>query len=178
MTKVYDVYTEPLVGRYTAKEMQQLFSSDFKFKGWRSCWIALAEAQMELGLPELKPDINITPEVIAEMIAQRENIDYERAAQLEEKLRHDVMGHLRTYGEAAPSAAGIMHLGATSMFVCDNTELIQHREGLKIVKRDLVNTIANVANFAREYKGLVTLGFTHYQPAQEEELVCILLIYY
>lgn len=157
----HDVYQDPLVSRYTDKEMQQLFSDDFKFRTWRKCWIALAEAQKELGLKQ------ITQEKIEEMIkASEEKIDYEKAAKKEKEIRHDVMAHVYEFGERCPTAKGIIHLGATSMFVCCNTELIQIREALRLIKAGLVNTINNLYNLAEEHKSLVTLGYTHYQPAQ------------
>jgi adenylosuccinate lyase len=156
----HDVYQDPLVGRYTDKEMQQIFSDDFKFQTWRRCWIALAQSQMELGLPQ------ITSEMIDELIAAQKTIDYDVAKEKEKEIRHDVMAHVFEFGTHCPKAKGIIHLGATSQFVCCNTDLIQIREALKLVKIGLVNTINNLVKFASEQKSLVTLGYTHYQPAQ------------
>jgi len=155
-----DIYQEPLVSRYTDKAMQQVFSDDFKFQTWRKCWIALAEAQMELGLSQ------INQSMINEMIAAQKNIDYAVAKAKEKEIRHDVMAHVFEFGTHCPSAKGIIHLGATSMFVCCNTELIQIRTALKLIKSGLINTINNLAKFAQEHACLVTLGYTHFQPAQ------------
>ncbi|MBW2981678.1 adenylosuccinate lyase [Candidatus Woesearchaeota archaeon] len=156
----HDVYKDPLVSRYTDKEMQYIFSDNFKFQTWRRCWIALAESQMELGLPQ------ITQEMIDELIAAQKTIDYNIAKEKEKEIRHDVMAHVYEYGTHCPKAKGVIHLGATSQFVCCNTDLIQIREALKLIKTALVNTINNLAKFAEENKSLVTLGYTHYQPAQ------------
>ena len=153
------VYQNPLESRYASKEMLYNFSPDKKFGTWRKLWIALAEIQKDLGL-------EITQEQIDELKANAENIDYEKAAEYEKKFRHDVMAHVHTFGEAAPKAKAIIHLGATSAFVGDNTDLIQIKDGLEIVKEKLVNVIAGLSNFAKKYKDLPTLGFTHYQPAQ------------
>lgn len=155
-----DVYQDPLVSRYTDKEMQYVFSNDFKFQTWRKCWTALAEAQMELGLKQ------ITPEMIEELKKAQKTIDYDAAKEKEKEIRHDVMAHVYEYGTHCPKAKGIIHLGATSQFVCCNTDLIQIREALKIIKIGIVNTISNLNKFANEHKSLVTLGYTHYQPAQ------------
>jgi adenylosuccinate lyase len=135
------------------------FSHNNKFQNWRKLWIALAEIEKDLGL-------EITDEQIAELKANAENIDYEKAAEYEKKFRHDVMAHVHAYGDVAPSAKGIIHLGATSAFVGDNTDLIQIRDGLLILKKKLVNVMKNLADFAIQYKDLPTLGFTHFQPAQ------------
>jgi len=140
--------------------MQRIFSDDFKFRTWRRCWIALAEAQMELGLEQ------VTSEMIEELKAYQNFIDYEVVRKKEKEIRHDVMAHVYEYGLRCPTAKGIIHLGATSQFVGCNTDLIQQREALKLIKVDLVNTIYNLARFAEKHKDLVTLGFTHYQPAQ------------
>ncbi|MBW2992566.1 adenylosuccinate lyase [Candidatus Woesearchaeota archaeon] len=156
----HDVYQDPLVGRYTDKEMQRIFSDDFKFSTWRICWTALAEAQHELGLKQ------ITKEMVEELKAAQNNINYELAKEKEKEIRHDVMAHVYEYGTHCPKAKGIIHLGATSQFVCCNTDLIQIREALKIIKSGLINTINNLSKFAQEHKSLVTLGYTHYQPAQ------------
>ncbi len=156
-----DVYQDPLVSRYTDKEMQKIFSENFKFRAWRMCWIALAEAQMELGLKQ------VTKEMVEELKkAAEEEIDYKIAEEKEKEIRHDVMSHVYEFGLHCPKAKGIIHLGATSQFVGDNTDLIQMREALEIIKKDLVNTINNLAKFADKYKSLVTLGYTHSQPAQ------------
>ncbi|WP_294282558.1 adenylosuccinate lyase [uncultured Chryseobacterium sp.] len=152
-------YKNPLEERYSSEEMLFNFSHNNKFRTWRKLWIALAEIEKDLGL-------DITEEQIAELKANAENIDYDKAAEYEKKFRHDVMAHVHTYGDVAPSAKGIIHLGATSAFVGDNTDLIQIRDGLLILKKKLVNVIKNLADFAIEYKDLPTLGFTHFQPAQ------------
>jgi adenylosuccinate lyase len=156
----HDVYKDPLVSRYTDRFMQHIFSDDFKFQTWRKCWTALAESQMELGLPQ------ITSSMVDEMIAAQKEIDYDIAAEKEKEIRHDVMAHVYEYGTHCPKAKGIIHLGATSQFVCCNTDLIQIREALKLIKIGLINTTNNLAKFAAEHKSLVTLGYTHYQPAQ------------
>jgi len=152
-------YKNPLEERYSSEEMLFNFSHNNKFRTWRKLWIALAEIEKDLGL-------DITEEQIAELKANAENIDYDKAAEYEKKFRHDVMAHVHTYGDVAPSAKGIIHLGATSAFVGDNTDLIQIRDGLLILKKKLVNVMKNLADFAIEYKDLPTLGFTHFQPAQ------------
>lgn len=152
-------YKNPLEERYSSEEMLFNFSHNNKFRTWRELWIALAEIEKDLGL-------DITEEQIAELKANAENIDYDKAAEYEKKFRHDVMAHVHTYGDVAPSAKGIIHLGATSAFVGDNTDLIQIRDGLLILKKKLVNVMKNLADFAIEYKDLPTLGFTHFQPAQ------------
>ncbi|MFH1290528.1 MAG: adenylosuccinate lyase [Nanoarchaeota archaeon] len=156
-----EVYQSPLVGRYTSEEMQLVFSDNFKFGTWRKVWLALAEAQHELGLRQ------VTGEMVEEMRqALEEPIDYKFVAAREKKIRHDVMAHADEFRRQLDTAEGIVHLGATSMDVGDNTELVQHREALKLIKTRLVGTIANLAGFAEEHKGLATLGYTHYQPAQ------------
>lgn len=152
-------YKNPLEERYSSEEMLYNFSPENKFRNWRKLWIALAEIEKDLGL-------DISDEQIAELKSQAENIDYEKAAEYEKKFRHDVMAHVHAYGDVAPSAKGIIHLGATSAFVGDNTDLIQMRDGLLILKKQLVNVIKNLTDFALKYKALPTLGFTHYQPAQ------------
>ncbi|UCD03863.1 MAG: adenylosuccinate lyase, partial [Candidatus Woesearchaeota archaeon] len=156
----HSVYQDPLVSRYTDKEMQYIFSDNFKYSTWRKCWIVLAEAQKELGLKQ------ITQEMIDELTKAQKTIDYEVVKNKEKEIRHDVMAHVYEYGTHCPKAKGIIHLGATSYFVCDNTDLIQIREALKIIKIGLINTINNLYNFAKDYKDLVTLGFTHFRPAQ------------
>lgn len=152
-------YESPLSSRYASNEMLYLFSPDKKFTTWRKLWIALARAEKELGL-------NITEEQIREMEANSDTIDYEYAAQKEKKLRHDVMAHVHTFGKACPKAMPIIHLGATSCYVGDNTDIILMREGLEIVRDKLVRLIAKLSNFAVKYKDMPTLGFTHFQPAQ------------
>lgn len=152
-------YKNPLEERYSSEEMLFNFSHNNKFRTWRKLWIALAEIEKDLGL-------EITDEQITELKANAENIDFDKAAEYEKKFRHDVMAHVHTYGDVAPSAKGIIHLGATSAFVGDNTDLIQIRDGLLILKKKLVNVMKNLADFAIQYKDLPTLGFTHFQPAQ------------
>ncbi|MDF0719669.1 adenylosuccinate lyase [Kaistella sp. PBT33-4] len=154
-----DSYKNPLEERYSSPEMLYNFSPNNKFRNWRKLWIALAEIEKDLGL-------EISDEQIAELKANAEDIDYIKAAEYEKKFRHDVMAHVHTYGDAAPSAKGIIHLGATSAFVGDNTDLIQMRDGLLLLRKQMVNVIKNLSDFALKYKDLPTLGFTHYQPAQ------------
>ncbi len=154
-----DVYVSPLCQRYASKQMQYVFSPDFKFGTWRKLWIALAEAEKALG-------INISDEQINEMKANADNIDYAVAAQKEKEVRHDVMAHVLTFGEACPEAKPIIHLGATSCFVGDNTDIIQMREALKIVRSSLLACIRSLRDFAYANKGLATLAYTHFQPAQ------------
>ncbi|MDE5548513.1 MAG: adenylosuccinate lyase [Clostridia bacterium] len=153
------LYENPLNTRYASREMQENFGDEKRFRLWRKLWIALAEAEMELGLP-------ITKEQIAELKVHADDIDYEKADGHEKRVRHDVMAHVLTYGEAAPSAKGIIHLGATSCFVDCNSELIIMRDGLKILLRKLVNVMEKLKAFALKYKDVPTLGFTHLQPAQ------------
>ena len=153
------IYESPLSSRYASDEMLYLFSADKKFTTWRRLWVALARAEMELGLP-------VTQEQVDELEAHINDIDYEKAAQWEKKLRHDVMAHVHTYGELCPKAMPIIHLGATSCYVGDNTDVILMREGLELVRRKLVRVIAKLAKFADENKALPTLGFTHFQAAQ------------
>ncbi len=155
-----DIYQEPLVSRYTSTAMQELFSERFKFTTWRRCWVALAEAQYELGLKL------VTSAMIEELKSHVDDIDYDTAAQKEKEIRHDVMAHVYTYGLKCPKAEPIIHLGATSQFVVCNTDLIIQKNALKLVKKSLVNAIANLAAFSRKHAALATLGFTHYQPAQ------------
>ena len=154
-----DRYTSPLSERYASKEMQYIFSQDKKFTTWRKLWIALAESEKELGL-------NITDEQIAELKEHQNDINYDVAKAREKEVRHDVMSHVYAYGVQCPKAKGIIHLGATSCYVGDNTDMIIMREGLQIVKKKLVNVIAELAKFADRYKALPTLAFTHFQPAQ------------
>ena len=154
-----NTYESPLSSRYASEEMLYLFSADKKFSTWRKLWVALARAEMELGLP-------VTQEQVDELEAHIYDIDYEKAAAWEKKLRHDVMAHVHTYGELCPKAMPIIHLGATSCYVGDNTDVIIMREGLELVRNKLVQVLSRLADFAREYKALPTLGFTHFQAAQ------------
>lgn len=154
-----EFYENPLIERYASPEICRIFSADFKFSTWRKLWVALAETEQELGL-------DITDEQIDELKSKINDIDYGLAAEYEKKLRHDVMAHVHTYGDQCPKAKGIIHLGATSAYVGDNTDIIQYTEGLRHTKRILVNLIAKMAKFADDYKSLPTLGFTHFQPAQ------------
>ncbi len=156
-----DIYQEPLVGRYTSHEMQELFSEKQKFTTWRKCWLALAEAQFELGLTDI-----ISPSMIEELRNNINNIDYGVAAAKEKEIRHDVMAHVYEYGLKCPSAAGIIHLGATSQFVVCNTDLLIQRKAMLLIRNGLLQVIQNLAHFCRKHKALPTLGFTHYQPAQ------------
>lgn len=155
----YDRYSSPLSERYASKEMQYIFSQEMKFKTWRRLWIALAETEKELGLP-------ITQEQIDELKAAKDDINYEVAKQREAQVRHDVMSHVYAYGQQCPNAKGIIHLGATSCYVGDNTDVIIMREALYLVRKKLLNVINELAKFADEYKDLPTLAFTHFQPAQ------------
>ncbi len=154
-----EFYENPLCVRYSSDAMKRIFSADFKFSTWRKLWIALAESERELGLP-------ITGEQIEEMKAHIHDIDYEAAAAYEAEVRHDVMAHVRTYGDACPGAKPIIHLGATSCYVGDNTDIIQMREGLLLIRRLLVNAIAALGSFAERYKDVPTLAYTHFQAAQ------------
>ena len=154
-----DRYDSPLSGRYASKEMQYIFSQDKKFTTWRRLWIALAEAERELGL-------NISEEQIAELKEHVNDINYDVAIAREKEVRHDVMSHVYAYGVQCPKAKGIIHLGATSCYVGDNTDIIIMTEGLKLVKKKLVNVMSKLADFADKYKALPTLAFTHFQPAQ------------
>ena len=154
-----DVYESPLSSRYASPYMLHLFSADMRFQTWRRLWTALARAEHELGLP-------ITAEQVAELEAHITDIDYAVAEQREREVRHDVMAHVYAYGKAAPSAAGIIHLGATSCYVTDNADLILYRDGLRYLRSELLGVLANLAAFAREYAAVPTLGYTHYQPAQ------------
>jgi adenylosuccinate lyase len=154
-----NVYESPFNTRYASREMQEMFSPDMKFKTWRRLWIALAEAEKELGL-------NITDEQIEELKKFKDQINYEVAEKKEKEFRHDVMAHIHAYGEQCPTAKGIIHLGATSCYVGDNTDVIIMNEALKLLKSKLVVLIKKLSEFASKYKDLPTLGFTHYQPAQ------------
>lgn len=160
-----DRYVSPLSERYASKEMQYIFSPDMKFRTWRRLWIALAETEMELGLSQNGRPV-ITKEQIDELKSHAEDINYDVAKAREKEVRHDVMSHVYAYGQQCPKAAGIIHLGATSCYVGDNTDMIVMREALRLVKKKLVNVIAELAGFAEEYKSLPTLAFTHFQPAQ------------
>lgn len=160
-----DIYSSPLSERYASKEMQYIFSQDMKFSTWRKLWIALAETEMELGLQENGKPV-ITQDMIDEMKEHIYDINYDVAREQEKKVRHDVMSHVHAYGVQCPKAAGIIHLGATSCYVGDNTDIIIMTEGLKLVRKKLINVIDKLAKFADEYKALPTLAFTHFQPAQ------------
>lgn len=154
-----DKYQSPLSGRYASKDMQYIFSPDMKFRTWRRLWIALAETEQELGL-------DITDEQIEELKAAKDDINYDVAKARENEVRHDVMAHVYAYGQQCPKAKGIIHLGATSCYVGDNTDIIVMRKALFLVKKKLVNVIAGLSEFAMKYKDLPTLAFTHFQPAQ------------
>ena len=154
-----DLYSTPLNSRYASKEMSFIFSEDMKFTTWRKLWVALAEGEKELGL-------NITDEQIAELKANINNINYDDAIKREKEVRHDVMSHVYAYGLQCPNAKGIIHLGATSCYVGDNTDVIIMRDALKLVKTKIVTVLNHLKNFALQYKDMPTLGFTHFQPAQ------------
>ena len=155
----HSVYESPLSGRYASLEMQEIFSPSFKFKTWRKLWIALAESEKELGLP-------ISEEQIAELKENAEHINYEEAKKREKEVRHDVMSHVYAYGLQCPKAKGIIHLGATSCYVGDNTDLLTVREGLKLIRKKLLNCMKALSDFAMEYRALPMLGYTHFQAAQ------------
>lgn len=155
----YDKYISPLSERYAGKEMQYIFSPDMKFKTWRKLWVVLAEAEHELGLP-------ITKEQIEELKQYQDDINYDVAKERERLVRHDVMSHVYAYGEQCRNAAGIIHLGATSCYVGDNTDIIIMTEALKLIRKRLYNVVDRLSEFAMKYKGLPTLAFTHFQPAQ------------
>ena len=152
-------YESPLSSRYASKYMLELFSSDMRYRTWRRLWVSLAKAEMKLGLP-------VTAEQVSDLENNIENIDYECVSKREKEVRHDVMAHVYAYGKVAPSAAGIIHLGATSCYVTDNADLIIYRDALIYLRKELLKVIANLADFAEKYKALPTLGYTHYQPAQ------------
>ena len=154
-----DKYESPLSSRYASEYMLHLFSMDTRIQTWRKLWVSLAKAEHTLGLP-------VTAEQVAELEAHITDIDYECAKQREKEVRHDVMAHVYAYGKVAPSAAGIIHLGATSCYVTDNADLVIYRDGLKYLRTELQKVIANLAQFAEKYKAMPTLGYTHYQPAQ------------
>lgn len=153
------VYESPLNSRYASKEMSELFSPDVKFKTWRKLWIALAEAEKELGL-------NITDDQIDELKKNQDNIDYELVEKIEKETRHDVMSHVRAYGMQCEKAKGIIHLGATSCYVGDNTDILIYSQALKLIKSKVLSVISKLSRFAEKYKDMPALGFTHYQPAQ------------
>ena len=155
----HEIYQSPLSERYASKEMQYIFSPEMKFKTWRRLWIALAETEQELGL-------DITDEQIAELKAAKDDINYDVAKKREKEVRHDVMSHVYAYGQQCPKAKGIIHLGATSCYVGDNTDVIIMREALYIVRKKLINVIAELKDFAMKYRNMPTLAFTHFQPAQ------------
>lgn len=154
-----NTYETPFNSRYASKEMQEIFSPDMKFRTWRKLWIALAEAEKELGL-------NITEEQIEELEQHKDEINYELAEQKEKEFRHDVMAHIHAYGDLCPKARGIIHLGATSCYVGDNTDVIIMTEGLRLVRNKVLMVLEKLSGFAMKYKDMATLGFTHYQPAQ------------
>ena len=152
-------YEHPLAGRYASREMQRIFSPAHRFRTWRSLWIALARAQKELG-------VAIPDGAVEAMEAARDHLDLDRAAEYERRFRHDVMAHVHLYGDAAPEARGVIHLGATSAYVSDNADLVLHREALELIRHRLVRVMEALASFAREHRALPTLGYTHFQPAQ------------
>ena len=152
-------YESPFCTRYASEEMQYIFSADKKFTTWRKLWVALARAEMKLGLP-------VTEAQVKQLEEHINDIDYDTAAEREKIVRHDVMAHVYTYGLVCPDAAGIIHLGATSCYVGDNTDIIIMRDALKVVRRKLINVIANLSDFAMKYKAMPCLAYTHLQPAQ------------
>ncbi|MDD5901405.1 MAG: adenylosuccinate lyase [Lachnospiraceae bacterium] len=154
-----DKYESPLSSRYASDYMLGLFSSDTRYRTWRKLWVALAKAEMELGLPVTEAQVNELEEHV-------NDIDYDCVSKREKEVRHDVMAHVYAYGQVAPSAAGIIHLGATSCYVTDNADLIIYRDALRYLRTELLGVIANLSEFAEKYKALPTLGYTHYQPAQ------------
>ena len=154
-----NIYESPLSTRYASEYMLKLFSQDTRYQTWRKLWVSLAKAEMKLGLP-------IRSEQVSEMEAHIEDIDYECVKKREKEVRHDVMAHVYAYGKAAPSAAGIIHLGATSCYVTDNADVVIYRDGLLYLRKELQRVISNLADFAMEYKDMPALGYTHYQPAQ------------
>ena len=152
-------YETPLSSRYASQYMLELFSADTRYRTWRKLWVALAKAEMELGLP-------VTQEQVDELAAHIDDIDYECVKQREKEVRHDVMAHVYAYGKAAPGAAGIIHLGATSCYVTDNADLVIYRDGLRHLRGALLGAMKSLCDFAEKFKDLPTLGYTHYQPAQ------------
>jgi len=163
---MHDKYVSPLSQRYASKEMQYIFSPDMKFRTWRKLWIALAEVEKELNLTDSEGNPRITDAMIDELKANQDDINYEVAEAREKLVRHDVMSHVYAYGQQCPNAAGIIHLGATSCYVGDNTDVIVMTEALKLVRKKLLNVINELAKFAMQYKNQPTLAFTHFQPAQ------------
>ncbi|MGD9857108.1 MAG: adenylosuccinate lyase, partial [Planctomycetaceae bacterium] len=153
----HDVYENPLITRYASRAMSRIWSAQYKHSTWRKLWVALAEAERELGL-------DISPAQLDELRAHVDDVDFVAAAKYERELRHDVMAHVHAYRDLCPAAGGIIHLGATSCFVTDNTELLQMRASLELVRRRLVGVIDRLATFADRYRGLPCLGFTHLQP--------------
>ena len=159
MSRDYSTYESPFCTRYASKEMQYIFSADKKFSTWRRLWVALARAEMNLGIDK------ITQEMVDELESHITDINYEVAEEREKLVRHDVMSHVYAYGKQCPKAAGIIHLGATSCYVGDNTDVIIMRDALQLVKKKLVNVINNLAKFADEHKSQPCLAYTHLQPA-------------
>ena len=159
MSRDYNTYESPLCTRYASKEMQYVFSQQKKFGTFRRLWVALARAEMKLGL-------DITQEQVDQLEANVDNIDFAVAEAREKEVRHDVMSHVYAYGKACPDAAGIIHLGATSCYVGDNTDIIIMRDAMRIIRRKLVNVLSNLAGFADKYKSMPCLAYTHLQPAQ------------
>ena len=155
----HEVYESPLAGRYASPYMLHLFSPDMRFQTWRRLWTALARSLHQLGLP-------VTEEQVRQLEQHITDIDYDTARRREKEVRHDVMAHVYAYGLAAPSAAGIIHLGATSCYVTDNADLILYRDGLRYLRGQILSVLVNLAAFARQYAATPTLGYTHYQPAQ------------
>ncbi|RPH52142.1 MAG: adenylosuccinate lyase, partial [Planctomycetota bacterium] len=155
-----NAYTSPFGERYSSKEMLQIFSPDRKFRTWRRLWIALAQSEKKLGIKR------ITEPMIAEMEKHVDDINYASARAYEEKFKHDVMGHIHAYGELCPTAKDIIHLGATSMYVVDNTDLILMRDAMELLERQLVNVISALSKFAKKHASTPTVAFTHFQPAQ------------
>ena len=156
----HDRYISPFSTRYSSDEMQYIFSDDNKFRTWRRLWVALARAEMEQGLT------NITPEMVAELEEHVDDVNYEVAIAREKLVRHDVMSHVYAYGQQCPKAAGIIHLGATSCYVGDNTDIIVMRQGLELVRKKLIGVLAKLGRFAQEYKDMPCMAYTHCQPAQ------------
>ena len=154
-----DRYESPLASRYASAYMLNLFSADTRYQTWRRLWTALAKEEKNLGLP-------ITEDQVRELSEHIADIDYAAVRQREKEVRHDVMAHVYVYGKAAPSAAGIIHLGATSCYVTDNTDLILYRDALRYLREEVLSVLQNLARFAERYKATPTLGYTHYQPAQ------------
>ena len=152
----HDRYISPFSTRYASDEMQYIFSDDNKFRTWRRLWVALARAEMKQGLT------NITPEMVAELEAHVDDINYEVAIEREKLVRHDVMSHVYAYGQQCPKAAGIIHLGATSCYVGDNTDIIVMRQGLELVRKKLIGVLAKLAKFAEEYKDMPCMAYTHF----------------